>query len=99
MDQKTILSLMEKYFAKKKPEASKTPLNEQPVTSLLQDSLDLVDFLIFLEEELKLEGEIDMHQFGPSVMNKNFGELAEVIAKFIAEGIPPKVRIYSEPNK
>lgn len=93
MEQSTILSLMEKYFSNKKPEASQTPLREQPVTALLQDSLDLVDFLLFLEEELKLEGEIDMHQFGPSVMNKNFGELADVIAKFIAEGLPPQTRV------
>lgn len=93
MEQEAIFKVMEKYFAAKKPEAIKVPLREQPVTSLLQDSLDLVDFLIFLEEELKLEGEIDMHQFGPSVMNKNFGELAGVIAQVLQAGLPPKVRI------
>ena len=93
MEQEAIFKLMEKYFADKKPESANSALRELPVISLLQDSLDLVDFLIFLEEELKLEGEIDMHQFGPSVMNKNFGELAAVIAKVLAEGLPPKVRL------
>lgn len=93
MEQETIFKVMEKYFTQKKPESVKAPLREQPVTSLLQDSLDLVDFLIFLEEELKLEGEIDMHRFGPSVMNKNFGELAGVIAQVLKEGLPPKVRV------
>jgi acyl carrier protein len=96
MDREAIFKVMEKYFADKKPEAVQAPLREQPVTSLLQDSLDLVDFLVFLEEELKLEGEIDVHQFGPSVMNKNFGELADVIAKVLAEGVPRKVRLESE---
>ncbi len=93
MEAEAIFKVMEKYFAAKKPEAVHAPLREQPVTALLQDSLDLVDFLIYLEDELKLEGEIDMHRFGPSVMNKNFGELAGVIAQVLREGLPPKVRI------
>ncbi len=87
MDHHLILSLMEKYFADKKPEFANAALREQPVTALLQDSLDLVDFLVYLEEALQLEREIDMNQFGPSVMNKNFGELAELIAKFLAGGM------------
>ncbi len=85
MDAQRLMSLMGKYFTGREPQPDLATLREQPVTSLLQDSLDLVDFLVYLEEELKLAREIDLNQFGPSVMNKNFGELAELIAKFLAE--------------
>lgn len=83
MNAEVIMSLIEKYFADKQPGVKRETLPAQPVTSLLQDSLDLVDFLVFLEEELKLGYEIDMNRFGPSVMNKNFEELSRLIADFL----------------
>lgn len=83
MSAEAIMRLIERYFSQRKPDVALAVLHEQPVTSLLQDSLDLVDFLVYLEEELKLTREIDMNQFGPSVMNKNFGELADMIATLL----------------
>jgi acyl carrier protein len=85
MDAEKIMGLMQKFFSEKKPGESMENLSAQPVTSLLTDSLDVVDFLMFLEDELQLKTEIDLTQFGPSLMNRNFGELAGEIAKWLSE--------------
>jgi len=83
MDADQIMALIKKYFTEKKSVESVDNLPTQPVTSLLTDSLDVVDFLMFVEEELQLKTEIDLTQFGPSLMNRNFGELAGEIAKWL----------------
>src|SRR5262245_29133622 len=85
MDADKIMSLMQKFFAEKKPSESMEDLSARPVTSLLTDSLDVVDFLMFLEDELQLKTEIDLTQFGPSLMNRNFGELAVEISRWLVE--------------
>ncbi len=85
MDADKIMALMQKYFSEKRSLDAVENLHTQPVTSLLMDSLDVVDFLMFLEDELQLKTEIDLTQFGPSLMNRNFGELAEEVAKWLAE--------------
>ena len=85
MDAEKIMALMRKFFSEKKSVESVENLQSQPVTALLSDSLDVVDFLMFLEDELQLKTEIDLTQFGPSLMNRNFGELAGEIAKWLGE--------------
>ncbi len=85
MDADQIMALMQKYFSEKKSLASVENLGAQPVTSLLTDSLDVVDFLMFLEDELQLKTEIDLTQFGPSLMNRNFGELAGEISRWLVD--------------
>ena len=85
MDADRIMALMQKFFSEKKSVESVENLPTQPVTSLLTDSLDVVDFLMFLEDELQLKTEIDLTQFGPSLMNRNFGELAAEISRWLTE--------------
>lgn len=85
MDAEKIMALMLKFFSEKKSGETIENLPAQPVTALLTDSLDVVDFLMFLEEELQLKTEIDLTQFGPSLMNRNFGELAGEISRWLAE--------------
>ena len=85
MDADKIMALMQRFFSEKKSLGSVENLRAQPVTSLLSDSLDVVDFLMFLEDELQLKTEIDLTQFGPSLMNRNFGELAGEIARWLGE--------------
>ena len=85
MDADKIMGLMHKFFSEKKSAEAIENLSAQPVTSLLTDSLDVVDFLMFLEDELQLKTEIDLTQFGPSLMNRNFGELAGEISRWLVE--------------
>jgi hypothetical protein len=80
MDETEVLREIERYFASNRPSASRDRLGERPIRSLLQDSLDAVEFLIYLEDRLGLEGQIDPNQFGPSLVDKTFAELAREIA-------------------
>src|SRR5262245_5722393 len=83
MDADKIMALMQKFFAEKKTSESMENLSAQPVTSLLTDSLDVVDFLMFLEDELHLKTEIDLQQLGPGLRSRNFGEWAGESSRWV----------------
>ena len=83
MEQKQVLDLMRKYFESNQKTVLRDNFSEQPVTELLSDSLDVVEFLVHLEDALGLATEIDLNRLGPAMVNKNFGELAEEIVKFM----------------
>lgn len=79
-----ILETMKAYFAGKQPAEVLANFPEQSPRALLQESLDVVDFVVYLEEEL--DREIDINQLGDAILNQNFGELATEVARLLAEG-------------
>ncbi len=85
MDERTVLAVMESFFATRQPPVPTATLAEQPVMTLLTDSLDVEQFLLHLELGLQLDHEIDMSQVGPSAVDKSFGELAKHIARILTE--------------
>ena len=79
-----VLNLMKAYFADKQPAEVLDTFAEQRPKALLTQSLDVVDFVVYLEEEL--EREIDIQQLGEAIISKNFGELSVEVSRILAEG-------------
>jgi len=79
-----ILETMKAYFAGKQPVEVLESFPQQSPKALLQESLDVVDFVVYLEEELGTE--IDINQLGEAIVNKNFGELSVEVARLQSEG-------------
>ena len=86
MEAATILNLMKGYFTQREPPLPAEQLEEFPAQSpraLLKESLDVVDFLVYLEEEL--DRDIDVNQLGEALLYKNFGELSAEVARMLDE--------------
>ena len=79
-----VLNLMKAYFADKQPAEVLDTFAEQRPKALLTQSLDVVDFVVYLEEEL--DREIDIQQLGEAIISKNFGELSVEVSRILAEG-------------
>jgi hypothetical protein len=80
-----MLKLMLEFFERKNPTLTAEALGELRVLSLLKDSLDVVDFMIFIEDKLGLETQFDLNEVRTSFINSNFGELAGEILKLLPE--------------
>jgi acyl carrier protein len=52
---------------------------ETPSTELLEESIDVVEFIVYLEDELHIK--IDANKLGPAVANMTFGELAAELCR------------------
>lgn len=84
MEPSALLELMKGYFVEKKyPEAVIENFPALHPRELLKESLDVVEFLVYLEEELGRE--IDTNDLGEALQNKNFGELAAEVSGMLAE--------------
>ena len=86
MEAVAILGLMKSYFVQRQPPLSAELLEQFPTQSpreLLKESLDVVDFLVYLEEEL--DRDIDVNQLGEALLYKNFGDLAGEVARMLDE--------------
>lgn len=83
MNQEVVMEKMKAYFAKSQPAEVVNTLGDQVVNRLLQDSLDVVEFLVYLEEELQLASEIDLNSLGPQVVNRTFAEIAREIVTYV----------------
>lgn len=79
-----LLNVMKAYFEGKEPSEVLASFPEQYPKSLLKESLDVVDFIVYLEEEL--ERDINIQQLGQALVDKNFGELSIEVARMLEEG-------------
>lgn len=79
-----ILETMKAYFAEKQPAEVLATFSEQSPRALLKESLDVVDFVVYLEEELGRE--IDINQLGEAILKLNFGELSVEVSRILDEG-------------
>jgi acyl carrier protein len=82
MDRDAVLDKMRAYFERKQPPDVLATFGTQAPKALLPDSLDVVDFILYIEEATGCE--IDINEVGESLMNKNFGELAEEVSRRLA---------------
>jgi acyl carrier protein len=83
MDRDAVLERMRAYFERKQPPEVLATFGTQSPKALLPDSLDVVDFILYLEEATGCE--IDVNEVGESLMNKNFDELAAEVSHRLAE--------------
>jgi acyl carrier protein len=83
MDRDAVLDKMRSYFERKQPPDVLATFATQSPRALLPDSLDVVDFILYVEEATGVE--IDINEVGEALMNKNFGELADELVRRVAE--------------
>jgi acyl carrier protein len=83
VEPEAILGRMKAYFEGKQPPEVLDTFAEQSPRALLKESLDVVDFVVYLEEELGRE--IDMNELSQSLLNENFGELAVEVSRMLDE--------------
>ena len=86
MNKESILDLMRNYFEKQKPKPDLSNFSQTLASAILIQSIDTVEFLIFLETELNLEEDaLDLERFGPQLAGKSFGEIAGLLEGFVPE--------------
>jgi acyl carrier protein len=74
MDQSTVLNQMKAFFVDKcEPEVLER-FADTPATELLEESIDVVEFIVYLEDELG--SRIDANKVGPALANMTFAQLA-----------------------
>jgi acyl carrier protein len=79
VDQTTALNQMKTFFEDKTEPEVLQRFAETPSTELLEESIDVVEFIVYLEDELKIK--IDSNKLGPAVANMTFGELAAELCR------------------
>lgn len=84
MDQATVLERMKAYFAQEDPRRDLDGFAETKAIELFEESIDVVDFLFYLEEELGPK--IDASRIGPAMAQMTFGDLATKLAEVINAG-------------
>jgi acyl carrier protein len=80
MDQNAMVELMKGYFLETRPGEALDDFPNRLPRELLTESMDLVEFVVYLEEKLGIE--IKFNEFGDALINKNFAQLAnELLAR------------------
>jgi acyl carrier protein len=75
VDRKAVLEAMAEFFAENFPNVPRDQLESMKASEVIQQSLDLVEFVLHLEEKLGLE--ININTLGVKLITKTFGELAD----------------------
>ena len=84
MGRDAVLDVMKRYFEGKEPAELMARFAELPPKSLLKESLDVVDFLVYLEEELGRG--IDVTRSSELFALPTFGDLAGEACRLMSEG-------------
>ena len=85
MTQAAMLAHMLEYFQKDNPTMTAESLGEQNVVSLLKDSVDVVEFMMFMEDKLGVDTQFDLDQVRTYLVNNNFRELAGEILRLLPD--------------
>jgi acyl carrier protein len=75
IDRKQVLSAMGEYFVENFPEVPRDNFEEMKASDVIKQSLDLVEFVLHLEERLGIE--ININTLGEKLITKSLGELAD----------------------
>lgn len=78
-----ILGLMKRYFEGKQPPEVMANFGDQSPRALLKESLDVVEFIVQIEEEL--DREIDINALSETLLNSTFRELSVKISSALAQ--------------
>jgi hypothetical protein len=74
---------MKAYFVGKQPPEVLEQFERHRPPELLKESMDIVEFVLTLEESLGRE--IGFAQIGPALASKTFGELSVEVARLLNE--------------
>ena len=83
MDSTAVLEMMKGYFTDRLSPEELAAFSELSPRGVLKESLDVVDFLVYLEEQL--EREIDINQIGEAVLSDSFGALSDEVSRLLGE--------------
>ena len=83
MDQATVLDRMKAHFEGPNPPPELARFGEVRAMDMFAESIDVVNFLFYLEDELGPK--IDASRIGPAMATMTFGELAAKLADLINE--------------
>jgi hypothetical protein len=84
MDKAIIFQFIEGYIKKAKPDTDVSNLEHVPVESVLTSSIDVIEFVMHLEDVLELEEEIDLETLGPKFAQKiTFAKLADEMVVYL----------------
>ena len=75
VDRKAVLDAIGEFFAENFPNVPKEKIESLKASEVIQQSLDLVEFVLHLEEKLGIE--ININTLGEKLVTKTFGELAD----------------------
>jgi acyl carrier protein len=75
VDRKAVLDAMGEFFAENFPNIPRDDIEGMKASDVIQQSLDLVEFVLHLEEKLGLE--ININTLGEKLITETFGELAD----------------------
>jgi acyl carrier protein len=75
IDRKQVLSAMGEYFAENFPDVPQENFEGMKASDVIKQSLDLVEFVLHLEERLGIE--ININTLGEKLITKTLGELAD----------------------
>ena len=76
-----VLETMKAYFAGKQPPEVMDRFPTLMPTALLTESLDIIDFVVYLDEAFGKE--INLTELGGAITNKTFGQLAEEMSVWL----------------
>jgi hypothetical protein len=83
VDKATVLGKMRTFFEENDaPPEVLANLAEAKATGVIRESIEALEFLMYLETELG--GTIDANALGPALANMTFGELADEICRQMA---------------
>ena len=75
VDRKAVLDAMAEFFAENFPNVPRNNIEGMKASDVIQQSLDLVEFVLHLEEKLGIE--ININTLGEKLITRTFGELAD----------------------
>jgi acyl carrier protein len=84
VDQATVLEKMKTFFADRYEPEALEGFADKPAKDLLEESIDVVEMIVYLEDELG--SRIDTNRIGPALANMTFGQLAAELARLLNEG-------------
>jgi acyl carrier protein len=82
LNPEAVLEVMRAFFKDRDPAPSAEEFSELKPPALLKESIDVVDFIVYLEEELGAE--IPTGEIGEAIVSMNFRELSEALAVRLA---------------
>jgi hypothetical protein len=81
VDQATVLDKMKAFFDGNYSPEELEGFVDKRATELLEESIEVVEFLMYLEDSLG--SRVDATQAGPAMANMTFGELAEKLCRML----------------
>ncbi len=79
MSRRKVLEVIREFVSRQAPEAAEKDIERLRATDVIRQSLELVEFVLHLEERLGIE--ININEIGEGLVTKDFGGLADELVR------------------